>query len=461
MSTEFGRIAGLLQTIEREETPLQRDLDRVGSTLARGAFAIVAAISLLGLLRGEPLLEILLFGVALAVAVVPEALPAVVTISLAIGVQKMVRRHALVRRLPAVETLGCTTVICSDKTGTLTRDEMTLREIYLGGRHLLVTGSGYEPKGSFTVGGLAIPPDGELKELLSAGALASDARLIRGEHGDDIQGDPTEGALVVAAAKAGLAKDVLDAACPRVAEIPFDSATKRMTTLHRTPQGPVAYAKGAAEVILAACERRWTPDGARPLTQEERDAIIADRARDGVARAARAGGGAQGHARDRRRRDRPRVPGTGGAHGSAARRGQVGDRGVPPRRDPGGDDHRRPSDHRRGDREGAGAPERAAIVTGAELDAMSDEVMARDVGGHRRVRARLPRAQAARGRGAPGARPDRGDDRRRRERRAALKKADIGIAMGITGTDVTKEAAEMTLTDDNFTSIVAAVERGA
>src|SRR6185436_12627011 len=220
MSTEFGRIAGLLQTIEREQTPLQRDLDRIGTALARGAFAIVAAISLIrilqelalghGLLRGERLVEILLFGVALAVAVVPEALPAVVTISLAIGVQRMVRRHALVRRLPAVETLGCTTVICSDKTGTLTRDEMTLREIFLGGRHLHVTGSGYEPKGSFTWNGATIAPEADLKELLSAGALASDARLTHGEQGHDIQGDPTEGALVVAAAKAGLVKDVLD-----------------------------------------------------------------------------------------------------------------------------------------------------------------------------------------------------------------------------------------------------------
>jgi Ca2+-transporting ATPase len=460
MSTEFGRIAGLLQTIEREETPLQRDLDRVGSTLARGAFAIVAAISLLGLLRGEPLLEILLFGVALAVAVVPEALPAVVTISLAIGVQKMVRRHALVRRLPAVETLGCTTVICSDKTGTLTRDEMTLREIYLGGRHLLVTGSGYEPKGSFTVGGLAIPPDGELKELLSAGALASDARLIRGEHGDDIQGDPTEGALVVAAAKAGLAKDVLDAACPRVAEIPFDSATKRMTTLHRTPQGPVAYAKGAAEVILAACERRWTPDGAPPLTQEERDAIVAT-GRAMASRALRVLAVARKATHE-----------IGDAETGLEFLGLVGLMDPPRAEAKSAIEVCRRAGIRvvmiTGDHpitaeaiaKELGLLNGQKIVTGAELDAMSGEVMARDVesiGVFARVSPahKLRVVEALQARGQIVAMTGDGVNDA-----PALKKADIGIAMGITGTDVTKEAAEMTLTDDNFTSIVAAVEEG-
>jgi Ca2+-transporting ATPase len=460
METEFGRIAGLLQTIEREETPLQRDLARVGQALARGAFAIVAVISLIGLLRGEPLLEILLFGVALAVAVVPEALPAVVTISLAIGVQKMVRRHALVRRLPAVETLGCTTVICSDKTGTLTRDEMTLREIYTGGRHIQVAGSGYEPKGSFTHDGVTVVPAWEIKELLAGATLASDARLVHGEQGYDIQGDPTEGALVVAAAKAGLIKDELDAAFPRLAEIPFDSTTKRMTTLHDTPLGTVAYAKGAAEVILAACSRRWIPGGERPLEEAEREEILsfarsmASRALRVLAVARKPASEIDGAERDLQflglvgLMDPPRAE----AKPAIEVCKSAGIRVVMITGD-------HPDTAEAIARE-LGLLDGQRLVTGAELDAMSDEALAdqaEGIGVFARVSPahKLRVVEALQSRGQIVAMTGDGVNDA-----PALKKADIGIAMGITGTDVTKEAAEMTLTDDNFTSIVAAVEEG-
>ena len=461
MKTEFGRIAGMLQTIVREETPLQRDLDRVGQALARGAFVIVAIISLLGLLRGEPLLEILLFGVALAVAVVPEALPAVVTISLAIGVQKMVRRNALVRRLPAVETLGCTTVICSDKTGTLTRDEMTLREILVDGRLLHVTGSGYEPAGSFMLDGKAVAiDDPALNELLRAGALASDARLIHGGHGHDIQGDPTEGALVVAAAKAGLVKDQLDVLCPRVAEIPFDSTTKRMTTLHRTPQGTIAYAKGAAEVIVGACSHSWSSKGERELGDPERAEILATAATM-ASRALRVLAVARKPARE-----------IGDAQADLQFLGLVGLM-DPPRteakpaievcRNAGirvvmiTGDH--PTTAEAVARE-LGLMNGQKIVTGPELDTMSDDTLeseAEHIGVYARVSPahKLRVVTALQKRGQIVAMTGDGVNDA-----PALKKADIGIAMGITGTDVTKEAAEMTLTDDNFTSIVAAVEEG-
>ncbi len=178
MQTEFGKIAQLLQTVESSRTPLQQNLDKVGSVLARAAFVVVAIIVALGLLRGQPFIEMLIFGIALAVAVVPEALPAVVTISLAIGVQKMVKRNALIRRLPAVETLGSTSVICSDKTGTLTKDEMTVRKIYVAGQVFDVSGSGYAPEGHFsTNGGTKAEPNDELKQMLTAATLASDARL--------------------------------------------------------------------------------------------------------------------------------------------------------------------------------------------------------------------------------------------------------------------------------------------
>ncbi len=211
MQTEFGKIAQLLQTVETGKTPLQQNLDKVGTLLARAAFVVVAIIVAQGLLRGQPFIEMLIFGIALAVAVVPEALPAVVTISLAIGVQKMVKRNALIRRLPAVETLGSTSVICSDKTGTLTKDEMTVRKIYVAGQLFSVSGAGYAPIGEFSLnGGTPVAPAEQLVQMLRAAVLCSDTQLVPGKDGAgqdwDIKGDPTEGALVVAAAKAGLSK---------------------------------------------------------------------------------------------------------------------------------------------------------------------------------------------------------------------------------------------------------------
>ncbi len=267
MQTEFGRIAALLDTVETAKTPLQKNLDRVGSTLAKVALVVVVVIVALGLLRGQPFVEMLIFGIALAVAVVPEALPAVVTISLALGLQRMARRHALIRRLPAVETLGSTTVICSDKTGTLTKDEMTVRRLYVAGEVSDLSGAGYEPKGQLTRDGQAASLTPPLRALLEAAVLASDATLTHqaeapgAEVAWGVLGDPTEGALVVAAAKLGLDKATLDAAHPRLGEVPFTSETRRMATLHRAPEGQVVYVKGAPEVVLAACSRVLGAEG--------------------------------------------------------------------------------------------------------------------------------------------------------------------------------------------------------
>jgi P-type Ca2+ transporter type 2C len=276
MDTEFGKIAQLLQTVESGRTPLQENLDKVGKNLARAAFVIVALIAAIGLFRGQPLIEMALFGIALAVAVVPEALPAVVTISLAIGVQRMVKRNALVRRLPAVETLGSTSVICSDKTGTLTKDEMTVRKIYVAGDLLNVSGAGYEPQGQFSVNGSSVEPSDLLKQLLLGAALASDARNVFNEEEKrwHIKGDPTEGALVVAAAKADLKKSEVDELYPRINEIPFTSETKRMTTLHKVNGHTVAYSKGAPEIIIESCTRQYTAGGETALDHDGKRRIL-------------------------------------------------------------------------------------------------------------------------------------------------------------------------------------------
>ncbi len=466
MQTEFGKIAQLLQTVETGKTPLQHNLDKVGSVLARAAFVVVAIIVALGLFRGQPLIEMLIFGIALAVAVVPEALPAVVTISLAIGVQKMVKRNALIRRLPAVETLGSTSVICSDKTGTLTKDEMTVRRIYTAGQVYEVSGAGYIPVGEFSVNGSGpIPPTQALKMMLTAAVLASDTRLVNAEpdssSGWDIKGDPTEGALVVAAAKAGLQKDALDSENPRVHEIPFSSETKRMTTLHETVAGITAYAKGAPEVILDGCDFVLTENGLTPLNTAGRNEILAQ-AHQMAGEALRVLGiamkanvtletagrgmtflGLAGMI------DPPRLE-------AKAAIALCTDAGIHPVMITG--DH--PVTAQAVARELGLLREGGRVVTGPELEEMPDEQLQREVE-NISVYARVSPAHKLRvvtawqSRGHIVAMTGDGVNDA-----PALKKADIGIAMGITGTDVTKEAAAMTLTDDNFASIVAAVEEG-
>jgi Ca2+-transporting ATPase len=462
MQTEFGKIAKLLQSVETGKTPLQQNLDKVGHLLARAAIVVVLLIVALGFLRGQPLLEMLIFGIALAVAVVPEALPAVVTISLAIGVQRMVKRNALIRRLPAVETLGCTSVICSDKTGTLTKDEMTVRKIFIASQMLDVSGSGYEPHGKFSRNGSAIEPFPQLIALLSAGVLASDAHLSRdGDNGQwHIKGDPTEGALVVAAAKADLHRTELDAQFPRVNEIPFTSETKRMTTLHESPHGMVAYSKGAPEVILNSCAGQFTERGQASLDTSERETILLS-ARQMASEALRVIAVAQKPDATLESAEKemvflglvgmidpPRLEAKGAVQ-------VCKEAGIKPVMITG--DH--PLTAQAIARE-LGILRNGSIVTGVEMEAMNEnelEERAEHIDVYARVspahKLRVVTALQKKGHFVAMTGDGVNDA-------PALKKADIGIAMGITGTDVTKEAAAMTLTDDNFASIVAAVEEG-
>ena len=462
MRTEFGQIAALLQTIETGKTPLQQNLDRVGHVLARAALVIVALIIVLGLLRGQPFLEMLIFGIALAVAVVPEALPAVVTISLAIGVQRMVKRHALIRRLPAVETLGSVSVIGSDKTGTLTKDEMTARSLFVAGQMLEVSGAGYEPRGEFSRNGAIVEPSEAVTTLLRAATLSSDAHLVYHEpdRSWQLKGDPTEGALIVAAAKAGLHKAELDQAFPRVHEIPFTSESKRMTTLHTVKGGVTAYAKGAPEIILASCARQWTESGELQLDDGSRQTILdiaqhlAGKALRVLAVASKSAATADNAENEMTflgligMIDPPRPEAKAAIETCRTA-------GIKPVMITG--DH--PVTAQAIARE-LGLLKTERVVTGAELEAMTDDEFDRAVEGIE-VYARVSPAHklrvvtALQQRGHLVAMTGDGVNDA-----PALKKADIGIAMGITGTDVTKEAAAMMLTDDNFASIVAAVEEG-
>jgi P-type Ca2+ transporter type 2C len=462
METEFGGVARMLQTIERGKTPLQLSLDRVGMLLARAALVLVVVVLGLGLLRGEAFLDMLLFGAALAVAVVPEALPAVITISLTLAAQRMVRRQVLVRSLPAIETLGSVSVICSDKTGTLTKDQMTVRKIFSGGQLVEVTGAGYEPEGEFRRNGSPVEPSAALVETLRAAALASDADLVRSETGDELQvrGDPTEAALIVAAAKAGLHRPDLLAECPRVDEIPFTSEAKRMTTLHETPNGTVAYAKGAPEVVVEACTRQLTASGETALAEGGREALL-ETARQLASEALRvlAVAGRRGATIDDAEReltflglvgmiDPPRPEAKAAVRTCA-------EAGIRPVMITG--DH--PLTAEAVAREiGLLADGRA--VTGSEVESMDGHELAPEaetIQVYSRVspehKLRIVTALQQNGHSVAMTGDGVNDA-------PALKKADIGVAMGITGTDVTKEAAAMTLTDDNFASIVAAVEEG-
>lgn len=460
MQTEIGNIAGLLQSVTSSKTPLQKNLAHIGNILARSALVIVLGIMALGFFRGQPLLEMFIFGIALAVAVVPEALPAVVTISLSIGVQRMVKRNALVRKLPAVETLGSTTVICSDKTGTLTRNEMTIRQLYCNGQVIEVSGSGYEPKGSFSIDEKEVSVSSTLSMLLKAGTLSSDATIFKRKKSWEIHGDPTEGAIVVAAAKAGLKKETLDREYKRVSEIPFTSESKRMTTFHSWKKKEVAFSKGAPEVILQSCTHQLTENGLKKLDAAEKRKIQAQ-ARLMAKHALRVLAISM---KEHVKRDEGEEgltflglvgmidPPRDEVRDAVAKCHQAGIRVIMITGD-------HPVTAEAVAKE-LGILQTGKTIIGSKLEKMHQktlekevktiEVFARVAPEHKlRVVTALQKhghIVAMTGDGVNDA--------------PALKKADIGIAMGITGTDVSKEAAAMILTDDNFASIVAAVEEG-
>lgn len=468
MNTELGRIAGLLQRYQPEPTPLQRRLTELGRMIIIACLVIVGFIFVLQMLRGGSLLEVFLLSVSLAVAAVPEGLPAVVTMALALGLQRMVKRNALIRKLPSVETLGSVTVICSDKTGTLTRNEMTVREIEVGGERYQITGAGYAPRGQILKAGARVDPQAipDLLQALTIATRCNNARVL--PPGDpagswQVLGDPTEGALVVAGLKAGLETD--DHRQRIVYELPFDSERKMMSVVLRDLQGKlVMYTKGAPEAILPKCSGEFHTNKVVPLGDTRRAEIMQDnsamagRALRVLALAYREI--AAGEAVEYEEHDLVFAGLVGMIDPPREEVKEAVQRcheaGIRPVMITG--DH--PATALAIARELRIAADNDRAVTGQELDALTDAQLAEQVeriAVYARVSAehklRVVQAWKARGQ-IVGMTGDGVNDA------PAVKAADIGIAMGISGTDVTKEASAMILLDDNFVSIVNAVEEG-
>ncbi|MDD1656018.1 MAG: cation-translocating P-type ATPase [Methanomicrobiales archaeon] len=472
MHTELGKIAKVVAEEPEVSTPLQRKLNYLGKQLSAAALIIVAVIFFVGLLRGQHAFEMFLVAVSLAVAAIPEGLPAVLTITLSLGVQRMASKHAIIRRLPAVETLGAATVICTDKTGTLTKNEMTVRRVLVNGTFLRVTGEGYSVRGDFieertgsTIAALAVPG---MKELLEAGVLCNNSSLsVNAENGKGtILGDPTEACLLVVAAKAGLEQGRLLAAHAFTREIPFDSARKMMTVIRTVDNRHRAYVKGAPEVLVAKCTRVLHDSGEKDLTPADRDAVIA--ATTAMAsESLRVLGFAYRDLPD------PGIPDAEVEQDLVF----IGLAGMmdPPRaeartavqacREAGvrvvmitGDNPTTAGAVARElnlDYGGAGG-----IMTGMELDTATEDDL-RGLVEHVGVYARVSPEHKLRIVDALKSRDEivamTGDGV---NDAPAIKRADIGVAMGITGTEVTKEASDMVITDDNFASIERAVEEG-
>jgi len=461
--TETGRIAALLSATDTLETPLTKAMGRFSNLLLVVILSLAVLTFAVGMARGETAVDMLMAAVALAVGAIPEGLPAALTVTLAIGVARMARRRAIIRRLPAVETLGSTTVICSDKTGTLTENQMTVETIYAGGVLVEVSGRGYTPSGQLTIDSRPAVLEGALRECLVAGLLCNDSALIKREGVWDVDGDPTEVALIVAARKAGLDEASVQAVCPREAELPFDAARQTMATLHRVEGQSVVFVKGALERIIPRCARMLDAQGGvAPLDAPAIDAAAHAMAARGLrvlafARLAPAQGlvgdediegdltfvGLQGMI------DPPRGRATAAVkachHAGIEVKMITGDHAATALAIA---------------RQMGIASADDAVVTGRELSRQDDAQLAavvRDVRVFARVepaeKLRLVRAIQSHG-NVVAMTGDGVNDA------PALKAADIGVAMGAGGTDVAKEAADMVLTDDNFATIEAAVEAG-
>jgi len=472
-STEIGRIAELAETASEPQTPLERRVDQFGRRLMLVAVFLFAGICALGWLREMPFGEIAMLAISQVVGLIPEGLPVAMSIALAVGVQRMARRRAIVRRPAAVETLGCTTVICSDKTGTLTRNEMTATAIWLGtGREFTVTGAGYAPEGGFFEAGRRIQPeaDAELWALLEAGVLCNDAHLVAPDASEPrwrAIGDPTEAALLALAVKAGVLGDALRERLPRRAELPFDPAAKMMATQHATPAGSRVLLKGAPEEVLALCSAVRRDGRAAPLDEAVRHAVgaaverMAERALRVLAVASVEAAEIDGRAGFAAFRERGVLLGLVGqidpprpeAANAVARCREAGIRTV-----------MITGDHALTARAVARtlgmAREGDLVIDGAELARMSEAELAQRLDRvavfarvHPVQKLRIVEAYQQR-REVVAMTGDGVNDA------PALVRADVGVAMGISGTEVAKEAAEIVVTDDDFSTIVAAVEEG-
>ncbi|MFM9330195.1 calcium-translocating P-type ATPase, SERCA-type [Paenibacillus mesotrionivorans] len=484
METEMGKIAGLIESTEEMETPLQHRLEQLGKILIIVALALTVLVVIAGILHGQPAYAMFLAGVSLAVAAIPEGLPAIVTIALALGVQRMIKRKAIVRKLPSVETLGCASVICSDKTGTLTQNKMTVTHLWLGGKLMEVSGEGYTPRGEIRWEGKTadVRKDQMLRRLLQSAALCNNARLIqeatapakgKKEKGSEeegewrIAGDPTEGALVVLASKAGLSPASLDGLYRRVKEFPFDSDRKRMSVLLEHQGGRLVFAKGAPDMLLDKCSYILWEDKVIPFTGTLRQKVMA--ANEGMAKSAlRVLGFAykeikpSEHCEDSDTAEQNLV--------------FVGLSGMidPPRREvreaistcrKAGiktvmitGDHQTTAEAIA--RQLGMLPGNGLVLNGTQLAAMSDEQLenrVEDIYVYARVspehKLRIVKALQKKGH-VVAMTGDGVNDA------PAIKAADIGISMGINGTDVSKEASALILSDDNFATIVAAIEEG-
>lgn len=472
MNTELGRIAGLIEAAGAEDvTPLQQKLDSFGRVLVWAALGIVALLFGLGLLRGTKLLELFMTSISLAVAAVPEGLPAVVTVSLALGVLRMSRRRALVRKLPAVETLGSTTVICTDKTGTLTVGEMTVRALYVAGQIYEVTGEGYGPDGEVRFEGkkAEAPHAMPLLELATVILSCNNAHLVQEEGAWKVIGDPTEGALLAAGSKAGGHQEGIEKELQKHHEIPFDSDRKLSTVIRRMPDGKLrAFINGAPDVLLERCTNLYTSAGVRPMTDEDRG-LISGQNIEMAKQALRVLGSAYRDLDDA-------SPATLTADAVEQGLVFVGLSGMydPPRQEAKEavakcraagirvvmitGDH--PQTAIAIAREIGIASAEDVAIAGVELDKMTDDELrqrAPKIAVYARVTAehKLRIIRAWKANDAVVAMTGDGVNDA-----PAIKGADIGIAMGKSGTEVTKQASDMIITDDNFTSIVAAVEEG-